>query len=38
MKSLFLVENLNVVAILIKYIQETERCIFQAQKFTQEKH
>ena len=28
-KSLFLVKKLNVVVILIKYIKETERCIFQ---------
>ena len=32
------VENLNVVVILIKYIQQTERCIFQVQKYTEEKY
>ena len=37
-KLLFSVENLNVVVILLKYIQETERCIFQVQKYTEEKY
>ena len=37
-KSLFLIENLNVVGILIKYIQETEQYIFQVQKYTEEKY
>ena len=37
-KSLFLVENLNVLVILIKYIQATERHIFQVQKYTEEKY
>ena len=34
-KSLFLVKKLNVVVILIKYIKETERCIFQVWKYTE---
>ena len=38
MKSLFLVGNLKVVVILIKYIQETEWCIFQVQKYREEKY
>ena len=37
-KSLFLVQNLNVVDILIKYTQDTERCIFQVQKYKEEKY
>ena len=37
-KLLFSVENLNVVIILLKYIQETERCIFQVQKYTEKKY
>ena len=37
-KLLFSVENLNVVVILLKYIQETEWCIFQVQKYTEEKY
>ena len=37
-KLLFSVENLNVVIVLLKYIQETERCIFQVQKYTEKKY
>ena len=37
-KLLFSVEKSNVAVILLKYIRETERCIFQVQKYTEEKY
>ena len=38
MKLLSSVENSNIVVTLLKYILETERCIFQVQKYTEEKY